>query len=65
MIGPDGLHMTDAGYSCLAAELAKAIAANWESHRRTVQPAAEASGKFVNMNPGRAAPAPAASGGSR
>jgi acyl-CoA thioesterase-1 len=65
MIGPDGLHMTDAGYSCLAAELAKAIAANWESHRRTVQPAAEASGKFVNMNTGRAAPAPAASGGSR
>jgi hypothetical protein len=65
MIGPDGLHMTDAGYSCLAAALAKAIAANWEAHRRTVQPAAEASGKFVNMNTGRAAPAPAASGGSR
>jgi lysophospholipase L1-like esterase len=65
MIGTDGLHMTDAGYSCLAAELAKAIAANWEAQRPTVQPAAEASGKFVNMNTGRAAPAPAASGGSR
>jgi len=29
MIGADGLHMTDAGYGCLAAELAEALAANW------------------------------------
>jgi hypothetical protein len=31
MIGPDGLHMTDRGYGCLAAELAEALATNWTS----------------------------------
>jgi lysophospholipase L1-like esterase len=30
MIGPDGLHMNDAGYGCLAASLAEALAANWQ-----------------------------------
>lgn len=34
MIGPDGLHMTDFGYACLAAELADALAANWRQQRR-------------------------------
>ena len=29
MIGPDGLHMNDAGYRCLAVDLAQALAANW------------------------------------
>ena len=29
MIGPDGLHMTDRGYHCLAVKLAEALAANW------------------------------------
>ena len=29
MIGPDGLHMNDAGYRCLAVDLARALAANW------------------------------------
>jgi acyl-CoA thioesterase-1 len=29
MIGPDGLHMTDLGYRCLAQKLAEALAANW------------------------------------
>jgi lysophospholipase L1-like esterase len=33
MIGPDGLHMTDRGYGCLAAELAGALAANWGGRR--------------------------------
>lgn len=33
MIGPDGLHMTDRGYGCLAADLADALAWNWGSHR--------------------------------
>ena len=32
MIGPDGLHMTDASYGCLATELAEALAWNWWSH---------------------------------
>jgi lysophospholipase L1-like esterase len=53
MIGPDGLHMTDAGYTCLAIELAKALAANWESHRQAAQPAAEAAGKVANSGSGQ------------
>jgi lysophospholipase L1-like esterase len=32
MIGPDGLHMTDASYGCLAHQLAAALARNWWSH---------------------------------
>jgi len=31
MVGPDGLHMTDASYGCLASELAEALAWNWWS----------------------------------
>ncbi len=33
MIGTDGLHMTDRGYFCLAADLADAVAANWRAYR--------------------------------
>src|SRR5215469_9633653 len=32
MIGPDGLHMTDASYGCLASQLAEALTWNWWSH---------------------------------
>ena len=31
-VGPDGLHMTDASYACLANQLAEALAADWGSH---------------------------------
>jgi acyl-CoA thioesterase-1 len=31
MIGADGLHMTDAGYACLAVDLAAALEANWQA----------------------------------
>lgn len=31
MIAADGLHMTDASYACLGANLADALAANWEA----------------------------------
>jgi hypothetical protein len=31
MVGSDGLHMTDAGYHCLAARLATALEANWQA----------------------------------
>ena len=31
MVGDDGLHMTDAGYGCLAADLAAALEANWRA----------------------------------
>src|SRR5262249_33096865 len=34
MIGPDGLHMTDASYGCLANRLAEALASNWRSHEK-------------------------------
>jgi acyl-CoA thioesterase-1 len=34
MIGPDGLHMTDASYACLANQLAEALATNWGSHAK-------------------------------
>jgi lysophospholipase L1-like esterase len=30
-VGADGLHMTDAGYACLANQLAEALALNWRS----------------------------------
>jgi acyl-CoA thioesterase I len=30
-VGPDGLHMTNAGYACLASQLAEALASNWRS----------------------------------
>jgi lysophospholipase L1-like esterase len=30
-VGPDGLHMTDAGYACLANQLAEALVSNWRS----------------------------------
>jgi acyl-CoA thioesterase I len=33
-IGPDGLHMTDASYGCLASQLAEALAWNWQSHTK-------------------------------
>jgi lysophospholipase L1-like esterase len=31
-VGPDGLHMTDMGYACLANQLAEALASDWRSH---------------------------------
>ena len=37
MIGPDGLHMTDAGYGCLAVDLAKALEANWRAEQKIAQ----------------------------
>jgi acyl-CoA thioesterase-1 len=34
LIGPDGLHMTDASYGCLANQLAEALAWNWWSQAK-------------------------------
>jgi acyl-CoA thioesterase I len=36
-IGPDGLHMTDASYGCLANRLAEALAANWLSQNKVAK----------------------------
>jgi lysophospholipase L1-like esterase len=53
MIGPDGLHMTDRGYYCLAAELADALADNWRAHRNAAPRARTAS---VSGKPARPGP---------
>lgn len=37
MIGADGLHMTDAGYGCLAADLAAALVGNWRAETKLAQ----------------------------
>ena len=37
MIGPDGLHMTDASYGCLANQLAEALSWNWRSYAKLVE----------------------------
>jgi lysophospholipase L1-like esterase len=34
MVGADGLHMTDAGYGCLAVNLAAALEANWRAETK-------------------------------
>ena len=44
MIGPDGLHITDASYGCLASQLAEALAWNWWSHGKIA--------KSLHQNPG-------------
>jgi acyl-CoA thioesterase I len=62
MIGPDGLHMTDRGYFCLAANLAEALAGNWGSQQRAARrpPAARVAGLVgpepVSPPPNSAAP---------
>jgi hypothetical protein len=44
IIGPDGLHMTDASYGCLANQLAEALAWNWWSRGKVA--------KSLRQNPG-------------
>jgi acyl-CoA thioesterase-1 len=36
MIGPDGLHMNDRGYGCLAETLAESLASNWAAYERSL-----------------------------
>ena len=62
MVGADGLHMTDAGYGCLAADLAAALEANWRSETKLAQRAhAPPTRSPVCPAPGRA-PGSAAAG---
>jgi len=49
MIGPDGLHMTDAGYGCLATDLAKALEANWRSEQKIAQRAHESTDSVAGL----------------
>jgi acyl-CoA thioesterase-1 len=57
MIGPDGLHMTDAGYACLATDLAAALEANWRAGEKLVR-RPHAPGDAVAGLPDSAAPLP-------
>jgi hypothetical protein len=49
MIGSDGLHMTDAGYGCLAADLANALEANWHSEQKIAQRARTSTNAIVGL----------------
>ncbi len=58
MVGPDGLHMTDRSYGCLADGLAEGLAQNWRAQGRAAPhpPAARVAGL---AGPGPAAAPPA------
>lgn len=56
LVGIDGLHMTDAGYACLAAALANALVSNWEAHRISAQHAGDPARKFADIRPAYAQP---------
>jgi hypothetical protein len=51
LVGIDGLHMTDAGYGCLAAALANALVSNWQAHRLGAQHAGDPARKFADTGP--------------
>ncbi len=58
MIGPDGLHMTDLSYGCLAAGLAEGLARNWHAQERAAAP--RPAGRVAGLaGPGAAAAAAA------
>jgi acyl-CoA thioesterase-1 len=59
MIGADGLHMTDAGYGCLAADLAAALEANWRAETKLARRARGPSASVAGLP----APPPASSAG--
>ena len=56
LVGIDGLHMTDAGYECLAAALANALVSNWEARHPSAQHAGGPPQKFANIPPADAQP---------
>ena len=49
MVGADGLHMTDAGYGCLAADLAAALVANWRAETKLAQRAHTATDSVAGL----------------
>jgi acyl-CoA thioesterase-1 len=60
MVGADGLHMTDAGYGCLAADLAAALEANWQAERKLAQRVHAATDTVAGLPAHPAAAAPVA-----
>jgi acyl-CoA thioesterase-1 len=51
MVGSDGLHMTDAGYHCLAASLAKALETNWQAETKLARRAHAATDAIAGLRP--------------
>jgi acyl-CoA thioesterase I len=49
MVGADGLHMTDAGYGCLAAGLAGALEANWHAGAKLARRERTATGSLAGL----------------
>ena len=58
MVGPDGLHMTDRSYGCLAVALADGLASNWRAQQRAA-PSGQVAGLAV-LSRAAAPPADAA-----
>jgi hypothetical protein len=58
MIGPDGLHMTDRGYFCLAANLADALAGNWWSQGYAVAARRPPAARVAGLGSGAVAAVP-------
>jgi hypothetical protein len=58
MIGPDGLHMTDRGYFCLAANLADALAGNWWSQGYAVAAQRPPAARVAGLGSGAVAAVP-------
>jgi lysophospholipase L1-like esterase len=54
MVGPDGLHMTDAGYHCLAADLAAALETNWQAETKLARRAHAAPDALAGLRPSSA-----------
>lgn len=63
-VGPDGLHMTDAGYACLANQLAEALASNWRSRDKLAKSPQRSPDAFAGVRR-PASVQPAASSGPR
>lgn len=51
MTAADGLHMTDASYACLSANLAAALAANWDAVAKTHPRPNSAPGAVAGLSP--------------
>ena len=58
MIGPDGLHMTDRSYGCLADKLAEGLARNWQAQLRAAPPSSAA--RIAGLAEAGGTPAPPA-----